>query len=425
MDYSSTIIILGSLLFSAFFSGMEMAFIASNRLKLELDSNKGGFLSKILSSFTKKSDEFIVTMLLGNNIALVFYGVYMGKFVIELLFPYYIDKLDLPIWILLVQTLISTLIILITAEFFPKVIFKVYSNELLKLFVVPAYLFYKVFSVLKITTFVAWISNIILKVLFKLPVPKDKKVFKMIDFGNYINEQIGNIPENKLDIEFQILKKALVFSDIKVRECMIPRTEIKAIDYKNTIEELKELFIETGYSRIPLFKGDIDHTIGYVHSFELFKNPKTIKEILLPIKMIPETMLVKDLLNKFTRKRTSIAIVLDEYGGTSGLITLEDIVEELFGDIEDEHDKDKITNKKIANDTFLFSGKTEVKQANQIYKLELPTAEEYDTIAGLILHFNQNIPNQNEEIIINKKYKFKIISVSDTRIEELELNVIN
>ena len=421
------LIIAISLLFSAFFSGMEIAFISSNKIHIEIEKKQAGLLANVLTRLTKKPSKFIATMLIGNNIALVIYGLFMG----DLLMTWFQGILPvsnpflnvlLTDFSLLIQTIISTLIILFTAEFLPKVLFQIYSNTLLKLLAVPAYLFYLVFSV--ISEFIIWVSDFILKVFFKTDGDQVQLSFSKIELGDYITEQMETVEEeDDMDSEIQIFQKALEFSAVKAREVMVPRTEISAVELHETPKNLAKLFTETGFSKILIYKQTIDNVIGYVHSYELFKKPKAIKNILLAVEFVPETMLIQDILNILIKKRKSIAVVLDEYGGTSGLMTVEDIVEELFGEIEDEHDTTDLIEDQIDENTYRLSARLEVDYLNETYKFELPEREEYETLGGMIVNRGGEIPEQNSEIVIDN-FHFTILEVSSTKIDLVSLRLI-
>ncbi|TJY37686.1 hemolysin family protein [Pontimicrobium aquaticum] len=423
---SESIIIVISLLFSAFFSGMEIAYVSSNKIHIEIEKKQSGILAKILTKITAKPSKFIATMLIGNNIALVIYGFYMGDVLMEwfaginsqsTFVNYLITDLNL-----LTQTFISTIIILITAEFLPKVFFQIYSNLLLKLFSVPAYVFYMLFSF--ISTFVIWISDVVLKTFFKTEGDQVQLAFTKVELGNYISEQMESVEdEDDVDSEIQIFQNALEFSEVKSREVMIPRTELVGVEIHDSIKSLNELFTATGYSKILVYKDTMDDILGYVHSFDLFKKPKTIKSIIMPVEFVPETMLIKDVLNVLTKKRKSISVVLDEYGGTSGIMTVEDIVEELFGEIEDEHDTIELLEEKVSDTEFHFSARLEVDYINETYKLNLPENENYETLGGLIVNSTQEIPQQNDKVTINN-YLFEILEVSNTKIDIVLLRIL-
>lgn len=412
-------VIVISLLFSAFFSGMEIAYISSNKIHIEIEKKQKGFLSKILTKLTAKPSKFIATMLIGNNIALVIYGFFMG----ELIMRYLPSNSLLNDFSLLTQTVISTLVILITAEFLPKVFFQIYSNLLLKVFAVPALVFYILFSV--ISDFVLWISDVVLKRFFKTDGDQVQLVFSKVELGNYISEQMEAVEEHEeVDSEIQIFQNALEFSEVKAREVMTPRTELVALEIHDSIKALNELFTATGHSKILVYQNTIDDILGYVHSFELFKKPKTIRSIMRPIEFVPETMLINDVLNSLTKKRKSVAVVLDEYGGTSGIMTIEDIVEELFGEIEDEHDNIELIEEKINDNTYNFSARLDVDYLNETYKLNLPESENYETLGGLIVNSTEEIPQQNETIKI-KTFLFTILEVSNTKIDVVSLQILD
>ncbi len=423
---SDAVIIIISLLLSAFFSGMEIAFVSSNKIHIEIEKKQVGFLSKLLKKLTAKPSKFIATMLIGNNIALVVYGLYMGDVLMDwfasqlpsdyLIFHYLFDELSL-----LTQTIISTIVILVTAEFLPKVFFQIYANRLLKILALPAYIFYVLFSML--STFVIWISDFILKTIFKTKGDEVQLAFTKVELGNYISEQMESVTDqDEVDSEIMIFQNALEFSEVKAREAMIPRTELTAIDIHDSIENLSTLFIQSGHSKIVVYKTTFDDILGYVHAFDLFKTPKSIKSMLMPVEFVPETMLIKDILNVLTKKRKSLAVVLDEYGGTSGILTIEDIVEELFGEIEDEHDSVVLTEEQIDETAFLFSARLEVDYINETYKLQLPEHENYETLGGLVVHHTEEIPDQNQTITIGA-FEFTIEEVSNTKIELISLKI--
>ncbi|MCF6306518.1 MAG: hemolysin family protein [Flavobacteriaceae bacterium] len=417
MDYS-TIMILSMLILSAFFSGMEIAYVSSNKVHIAIEKKQEGFLSKILQKITKRPSKFIATMLIGNNIALVIYGFFMGDLLMG-----YIDNIEFigrdGFLAILLQTIISTLVILLTAEFLPKVFFQIYANSLVKIFALPSYIFYILFSI--ISEFVIWISDKVLKLLFKTEGDTVQLSFSKIELGNYISEQMETVKtKDEVDSEIQIFQNALDFSDVKSREVLIPRTEVVAVSIDTSPKELGELFIKTGLSKILVFKENIDDILGYVHSFELFKKPTTIKSILIPVIFVPETVLIKDVLKILTKKRKSIAVVIDEYGGTSGILTVEDIIEELFGEIEDEHDTLLLTEKVVAKGHYIFSTRLEVDYLNETYKLNFPENENYETLGGMIVSFTEEIPTK-DEVIKMQDFTFHILEVSETKIELVEV----
>ncbi|MEM8507972.1 MAG: hemolysin family protein [Bacteroidota bacterium] len=425
MDSSLLVIVL-SLLFSAFFSGMEIAFVSANRIHIELEKKQEGFLARVLGWITEKPSKFIATMLIGNNIALVVYGFFMGDRLMswfQELLPTRYDFINVLLteFSLLSQTVISTFIILITAEFLPKVLFQIYSNSLLKIFAFPAYIFYILFSFL--SGAVIRVSDFILKNFFRTAGDEVQLAFTKLELGDYITEQMESVEEEEMDSEIQLFQNALEFSEVKAREVMVPRTEITAIELHESTRNLNKLFIETGYSKILVYKETIDEIIGYVHSYELFKKPKTIKHILRPVEFVPETMLIHEILDVLTKKRKSMAVVLDEYGGTSGIMTVEDIVEELFGEIEDEHDSTDLFEEQLAENIFQFSARLEVDYINENYKLDLPESEEYETLGGLITNITGEIPELEEEIK-TELHLFRIVEVSNNKIDMVEVHCL-
>ncbi len=413
-------IIILCLFFCAFFSGMEIAFISSNKIYLEIEKKQDNFISQILTKLTEKPSKFIAAMLIGNNIALVVYGFFMGDLLMVWIktVPYNFSELSN----LLIQTAISTFIVLITAEFLPKVFFQIYSNSLIKFFALPAYLFYKLFYV--VSTFILWISDFILRRFFKTQGDQVQLFFTKVELGNYITEQMSTVEDHEnVDSEIQIFQNALGFSGVKARDIMTPRTELVAVDIYDSISDLKEMFIKTGYSKILVHQSSHDDIIGYVHSFELFKKPRSIKSILIPVEFVPETIFIKDVLNILTKKRKSIAVVLDEYGGTSGIITVEDIVEELFGEIEDEHDDvEELIEKELEDGVYLFSTRFDVEYLNQTFKLNIPESDSYGTLGGFIVDFTKEIPLKGEQIVIDK-FHFTIEEATNKKIELVKLTI--
>ena len=421
------IIIIVSLILSAFFSGMEIAYVSSNKIHIEIEKKQDGILAKALTKLTAKPSKFITTMLIGNNIALVIYGFFMGDLLVkwfQSLLPTsspFLDYLftDLS---LLSQTVVSTFVILITAEFLPKVFFQIYANTLIKGLAIPAYVFYMLFTF--VSDFVIWISDFVLKVFFKTEGDQIQLAFTKVELGNYISEQMESVEEqDEVDSEIQIFQNALEFSEVKAREVMIPRTEIIAVDINDSIKSLNALFTETGRTKILVYKDTIDDILGYVHSFQLFKKAKSIKAMMVPVEFVPETVLIKDVLSVLTKKRRSIAVVLDEYGGTSGMMTVEDIVEELFGEIEDEHDLVDLVEETLQNDIYKFSARLEVDYINETYKINLPKSENYETLGGLIVNHTEEIPAQNDIVQI-ETFQFTILEVSNTKIDMVELKVL-
>ena len=422
--YIDYIIVIISLLFSAFFEGMEIAYVSSNKISIEIEKKKKNISSKILSKLTSNPSKFIVSMLIGTNLALVVYGYYMGDILMDVFKQ--LSKFNFPIleillndFNLLSQTIISTVIILMTAQFLPKVFFQIYSFKFLKFFSIPAYFFYLCFYY--ISDFVLWITNLILKFFFKTQGDNIQLSISKDDLGNYIDEQIdASSQDQPIDNEVQIFQNALDFSDSRARDVMVPRIELYSLEIHDYVSKLREIFVSTGFTKILIYKNTIDDIIGYVHAHDLFKNPKTIKSMLLPVEFVPESILTKDLLSILIKKRKSIAIILDEYGGTSGMITVEDIVEELFGEIDDEFDVSDLIEIEIEPDNYNFSARLEVDYLNEQYKLDLPESDDYGTLGGLIVNYTQEIPKLGEEVIIDKCL-FKIIDVSETKINTVSL----
>ena len=413
MEVDITIILI-SIIFSAFFSGMEIAFVSANKLHIELEKKRKGFIPNILRKLTKNSSKFITTMLVGNNISLVLYSYFMGKVIVE----YY------GINSILIQTVISTILILVTAEFLPKAIFRVYANETLKILALPAYFFYVLLYVFSFV--INGISDFFLKFIFRTDKDAQQTVFSKEELGNYITEQLefGNDSEEEIDSEIQIFQNALEFQKVKAREIMVPRTEILAIEIHEKVSKLSESFINSGFSKILVYRTSLDDIIGHVNAFELFKKPKTIKSILLPVEIVPESMMINDVLNSLMKKRKSIAVVVDEYGGTSGMITVEDVVEELFGEIEDEHDVQELTDERITETEFKFSARLEIDYLNEEYNLNIPKEEAYETLGGFIIDHTENIPEKGEVLEI-LGYEITILGVSSSKIEEIRLKILD
>lgn len=421
MIFTDVFIVL-CLLLSAFFSGMEIAFVSSNRIYLEIEKSQSGVTSNVLKTITQNPSQFIATMLLGNNIALVLYGIFMGDRILQLFFPETFLSGQASLIVIFYQTLISTAIILLTAEFLPKVFFQLYANTFIKIFALPVAIFYFLFY--PITYSIIEFTDIILKRFFKTGNDEVQLSFSKVELGNYIEEQLES-SQNKenLDSEIEIFQKALDFSEVKTREAMVPRAEVIAVEEQTSIEDIKALFITTGLSKIPVYKETIDQILGYVHAFEIIKQPKTLKNILLPVAYVPETMLVNDVLKLLTRQHKSIAVVIDEYGGTSGIVTVEDIVEELFGEIEDEYDTIAHVEKQLSEKSYLFSARLEVDYLNEKYHLDLPQSEFYETLGGMIAYTTGEIPAKGERIDIPSFY-LKIEKVSATKIEQIILTKI-
>ncbi len=409
------VIIIVSILASAFFSGMEIAFVSANKMHIEIEKKKEGFTAKVLTKLTLKSSKFITTMLVGNNIALVIYSFFMGELIVQ-----YLDFN--PLLTLLTQTVISTIIILVTAEFLPKTIFKIFANESLKIFAIPAYFFYVLFHFL--SEGITAISDFILRVFLNTKPDTEQTEFSKAELERYITEQLEKTEAKDVDSEIQIFQNALEFNDVKAREVMIPRIEILAVDISESILNVRNKFVETGYSKIIVYKNSLDDVVGYVHAFDMFKNPKSLRSVLLLVEFIPESMMINEVLNVLTKKKKSVAVVLDEYGGTSGIMTVEDIVEELFGEIEDEHDTMVLIENKINDREFELSARLEIDYINDTYHINLPKDEGYETLGGLIVEYSESIPLQDKVIEI-ENYQFTILKASTSKIEEIYLKVLS
>ena len=415
------LIIIICLMLSAFFSGMEIAFVSSNKIYLEIEKQQSGINARLLSFITKNPSRFIATMLVGNNISLVIYGIFIGDRIIQMMFPGTLQGLPFSIKIILIQTLISTVIILITAEFLPKVIFQQFSNIFMKVLAFPTAVFYFIFS--PITAMIMWISDLILIKFFRIEGDQIQFTFSKIELGNYIEEQLESTKDlENVDSEIQIFQNALDFSEVKAREAMVPRTEIVAAENTESMIEIKKLFTSSGLSKIPVFTESIDNIHGYVHAFEMFKQPDDLNKILLPVAFVPETMKISEVLKLLTKQRKSIAVVLDEYGGTSGIITVEDIIEELFGEIEDEHDNIAHFEKQLEPNLFEFSARLEVDYINQNYGTSLPENEFYETLGGLIVYLKEEIPPKGTKVVL-ENFEFEIKEVSSTKIERVFLKI--
>ena len=409
-------IAISTLLFSAFFSGVEIAFISANKLKLELDKNTGKFPANIITYFSKNESDFITTMLVGNNIALVVYGIVMT----QILTPQITDYFNSDFSLLMVQTIITTLIVLVTAEFLPKAIFRIYPNQILRIFSIPIWLFFVFFR--PIALLMLFLSKLVLKYLLGQKMEDGKQVFGKTDLDEYLSnvKSAEGVEDSRVEVE--MLQNVLDLTDKKLRECMIPRTKLVAMDISSPINEIKNRFIATKLSKILIFKGNIDKVIGYIHSSDLFRNPQNVRSILLPIPFVPESMSVMQLLNQFIESNKGVALVVDEFGGTSGMLTIEDVTEEIVGEIVDEHDVEEITDKKLAKNKYqLFAG-LDIELVNKKYNLTLPESDEYETIAGLILHHLAEIPQKNDVVEL-EEFQFTIIKVNDTAIQEVQLKV--
>lgn len=419
-DWSIIIIML---LFSAFSSGSEIAFLSANKLRIELDRSQGSFSAKILWGFVKSPSRFIAAMLIANNIALVIYGIVMS----EKLLTHDWLKMYLPValhgkgMLLVIQTLLSTIIILVAAEFIPKAIFRINPNAILSFLAIPIRILY--WLLYPVVWIIMMLSHFFMKILFRIDFVDERPVFGRVDLDFYIRELTSkNNQVEEMDTEIRIFQNALDFKEVKVRECMIPRNEIVAIDVNESVSELVKRFVETKLSKILVYRDNIDNIIGFVHSSEMFKDPEEITHILLPVTIVPEVMSANEVLKQFTNMHRSVAVIVDEYGGTSGMVTIEDLIEEIFGEIQDEHDVPEEIEKKINDHEFLFSGRLEINYLNKKYQLDIPEHEGYETLGGFIFHHHENIPEPNEEIVI-PPFTILTLKVKHNRIEQVRMKV--
>ena len=409
--------LLVSMIFSAFFSGMEIAFVSSNRLLVEMDREKNGPAQRAIALFYQHPNNFVSTMLVGNNISLVIYGILFAQIFDATLFSSFSDGMRVT-----ADTLLSTLVVLFTGEFLPKTIFKSNPNTMLTIFAIPAFVCYVVLY--PISRFATLLSKGLLRMVgVKIEKEAGDKEFTKVDLDYLVQSSIDNAKnDDEIEEEVRIFQNALEFSDTKVRDCMVPRTEIEAVEDTCDIEQLKQKFIESGHSKIVVYHEDIDHIIGYIHSSEMFRAPKDWRKSLRTMTFVPETMAASKMMQTLLSQKKSLGVVVDEFGGTSGLIALEDIVEEIFGDIEDEHDSSKYVAKRLDDGEYLLSARLEIEKVNELFALELPESDEYMTIGGLILHEYQSFPKLNE-IVRFGQFEFKIIKNTATKIELVRLKV--
>lgn len=417
IDISLIIGIIVTLAFSAFFSGMEIAFVSSNRMLAEMDKEKNGFSQRFLSLFYSHPNGFVSTMLVGNNIALVIYGILIARLLDNTIFKGMDAGITVPADIIL-----STLIVLFTGEFLPKTLFKSNPNKMMTIFAFPAYIIYIILW--PISKFSTLLSKIQLRIMgIRVAKEEEDEGFTKVDLDHLVQSSLENAKDDEhIGNEVKIFQNALDFADIKVRDCMVPRTEIIAIEKNGTLDELKQLFVESGHSKILVFDEDIDHIVGYIHSSDMFKNPSDWHDAILTMPFVPETMAARKMMQLFLQQKKSIGVVVDEFGGTSGIISLEDIVEEIFGDIEDEHDNLKYTAKKNEDGDYLLSARLEIDKVNEMFDLDLPESDDYMTIGGLILNEYQSFPKLNEVVKIGK-FEFKIIKNTMTKIELVQLHI--
>ena len=410
--------IIVTMVFSAFFSGMEIAFVTSNRMLAEMDKEKNGLSQRLLSVFYHHPNNFVSTMLVGNNIALVIYGILIAKF-----FDNAISRGMEAAFTVPADTILSTIIVLFTGEFLPKTLFKSNPNRLLTVFAIPAYVCYVVLW--PISKFATSLSRMLLRVIgVRMSKESVDEAFTKVDLDYLVQSSIDNAKsEDDIEDEVKIFQNALDFTDTKVRDCMVPRTEINAVDTDNcSIDDLKQKFIESGNSKLIVYESDIDHIIGYIHSSELFKNPVNWRDGIRTMPFVPETMAASKLMQTFLQQKKSLGVVVDEFGGTSGIVSLEDIVEEIFGEIEDEHDNAKYIAKKTSDGEFILSARLEIDKVNDRFDLDLPESDEYMTVGGLILHYYQSFPKLNEIVKVGR-FEFKIIKNTMTKIELVRLKV--
>ncbi|MGM9699146.1 MAG: hemolysin family protein [Prevotella sp.] len=407
-----------TMIFSAFFSGMEIAFVSGNRMLAEVERGKNGISQKAISYFYRHPNNFVSTMLVGNNIALVIYGILFAQLFDATLFAPLGDGERVT-----ADTIASTVVVLFTGEFIPKLIFKSNPNTMLSLFAMPAMVCYVILY--PISRFATLLSKCMLRIVgVKMENVKDDAEFSKVDLDFLVQSSIDNARnDNDIEEEVKIFHNALDFSDTKVRDCMVPRTEIEAVDIdESDEEELKNRFIETGFSKLVVYKDDIDHVVGYIHSSEMFRNPKQWRDNIRTLQFVPETMAARKLMHSFLQQKKTLAIVVDEFGGTSGLVSLEDIVEEIFGDIEDEHDSNNYIAKMVGEGEYILSARLEIEKVNEMFDIELPESDDYMTIGGLILHEYQSFPKLNEIVKIGH-FEFKIIKSTMTKIELVRLKI--
>ena len=406
-----------TLLFSAFFSAAEIAFVSSNKLLFELENATSSITFKILNRFYDNANQFISCMLLGNNIVLVIYGLLMARALTPLMTPY----LSNDLLILLIQSLIATLFILFAGEFIPKTVARVNPNFFLSLFAIPLFVVYIILY--PVSKSVSWIATLVLHILGVKQSIVNHKQFGRNDLDYFIQKTIEETPENvEIDTEVRFFQNAMDFSQVKVRDCMVPRTEIVAVDKEASLKELTSKFVETGFSKILVYEGDIDNIIGYIHSLELFAQPENWTQSIVSLLVVPENLAANKLMKTMLAEKKSMVVVVDEFGGTSGIVTLEDLVEEIFGEIEDEHDTQLFTAKKLSDNTYILSGRMEIDRLNEMFDTGIPESDEYLTVAGYILNHYQNFPKLNETIAIGQ-LEFKILRVTQTKIELVKLKV--
>ncbi|MBD8491110.1 HlyC/CorC family transporter [Echinicola sp. CAU 1574] len=419
MEYHYLGYVLITILFSALFSGLEIAFVSANKLQIELQNKQGSFTGKVLAGFVKNPGQFIGTTLLGNTVSLVVYGIFMAYLLEPTIQSYLPEGLNHQAAVMIIQTIISTLIVLITAEFIPKSIFMLNPNNLLSFFAVPFTVIY--YLMYPIVWLIVGMSRLFITHVLGLEYSEDKPVFKITDLNSFIQDNLETEGDEGMDIDTKIFDNAVEFKKVKARDCMVPRTDIVAVDEEDSIEDLKGTFMESGHSKIIVYKENIDDVIGYCHHLELFKKPKKITDILTPIIIVPETALVHELLVQFIAERKSLALVVDEFGGTSGIVSMEDIIEEIFGEIEDEYDNDDLIEQEISDNEYLLSARHEIDYLNEKYDWNLPEGD-YDTLSGFILSVTENIPKKGESATYGP-FTFTVVSKQDHRIDTVKLKI--
>lgn len=422
MEFNLGLLILTTLIFSAFFSGIEIAYLSANKLQIELLGKQGALAGRIFSHFTKKTSLFIGTTLSGNTISLVLYGIFMAQLLEPQLRLHLPEVLNNEVSVLVIQTLLSTVLVLFTAEFLPKSLFMINPNQMLYALALPFVIIY--ILLFPLVYFIVTLSRLVITYILRVEYSDTRPVFGLIDLNNYIkNMHRVRHEDNDIELDTKIFHNALEFKSVRVRECMIPRTEIMAVDITEGIGKLKSTFVESGHSKIIIYKESIDDVIGYCHSAALFKKPETIEDILTPIIVVPETTLANELMIRFINERKSLAVVIDEFGGTSGLVSMEDVIEEIFGEIEDEHDEDDLIEQKLDDHSYLLSARLEVDYLNDTYNFQLPQGD-YDTLGGLILAYTEEIPKPGERITIHP-FAFTIQSTLENRIDLIKMTVLN
>jgi putative hemolysin len=416
------IILVVTIILSAFFSGMEIAFFSSNKLRIEIERQKGVISGNIFGKFLNRPSELIATLLIGNNIALVIYGIAIAVILEPMIYNLFPAAVDAEGLLIVLQTLFATLIILVLAEFIPKVIFRINPNGVLDVFAIPTIIFHYLFW--PVARLFIWVSKLMMNILFRVKMKDEKYAFSTLDLDNYLIEfSQDNEESTAYEDEIQMIQNAMDFRTVKLRECMVPRTEIVAVDIQDPVKGLNKVFLASGHSKVLVFEESIDNIIGYTHAFDLFREPRSIKAILRPVLIAPESMLANRLMEKFIKERKSVGVVVDEFGGTAGMITLEDVIEEIFGEIKDEFDTEDLFEKKIAEDEYIFEARIEIHHLNETYGFDLEYSDEYSTLAGFILHYHENIPVVGEVITI-EPYQFTVTDATETRLVKVRMKIL-